>query len=47
VDLVADLAQPEQLALALGGGLGQPVDLMWFCRHQQHAGTLPFGVEPE
>src|SRR3954449_12167950 len=47
MDLVADLAQVEQLPLAMGGGVGEPIDLVWFGRHRQHAGALPFGVEPE
>src|SRR4051812_14281240 len=46
MDLVADLAQVEQLPLAMGGGVGEPIDLVWFGRHRQHAGALPFGVEP-
>ena len=47
MNLVADFAQAEQLPLPIGGGVGEPIDLMWFGRHQQHAGALPFGVEPE
>jgi hypothetical protein len=47
MNVVADFAQAEQLPLAMGGGVGEPVDLMWFGRHRQHAGALPFGVEPE
>ena len=47
MNLVADFAQAEPLPLALAGCVGQPVDLMWFGGHRQHAGALPFGVEPE
>jgi hypothetical protein len=47
MNLVAHCAATEQLPFALSGGIGQPLDLMWFRGHRQHAGALPFGVEPQ
>ena len=47
MNLVADFAQAQLLPLSFCGGVGEPVDLMRFGCHQQHAGALPFRVEPE
>ena len=48
MNLVADSSRrPSNCPSPCVGGVGEPVDLMWFGRHRQHAGALPFGVEPE